>query len=218
VTREFLIVWQHFDLLLEGLANTILLALLGTVLSLMLGSLAAMPLMARHWGVRSAARGLIDAMRCVPFLLLAYIVYFALPSFGINLDNWTAGLVAIVIYNTAYMAEIVRGAWSHLPPEYSEAGRSFGFYGLALYRSIILPPVMLAAIPMIGNQVIQIIRDTAFLTIIAVPELTHAASSIQSNYYVPFAAFIAAVGLYWVLCSVVEVLVGGVARVAEERR
>jgi polar amino acid transport system permease protein len=218
VTREFLIVWQHFDRLLDGLANTMLLALLGTVLSLMLGCIAAMPLMARHWAVRSAARWLVDAMRCIPFLLLAYIVYYALPSFGINFDNWTAGLCAIVVYNTAYMAEIVRGAWSRLPPEYSEAGRSFGFYGIALYRRIILPPVMLAAIPMIGNQVIQIIKDTAFLTIIAVPELTHAASSLQSNYYVPFAAFIAAVCLYWVLCRTVEVAVAGVERIAEERR
>jgi polar amino acid transport system permease protein len=218
VTREFLIVWQHFDRLLDGFVNTILLALLGTVLSLMLGCLAAMPLMAKQWIIRSAARWLVDAMRCVPFLLLAYIVYYALPSIGINLDNWTAGLCAIVLYNTAYMAEIVRGAWSRLPSEYSEAGQSFGFYGVALYRRIILPPVLLAAIPMIGNQVIQIIKDTAFLMIIAVPELTHAASSIQSNYYVPFAAFIAAVALYWVLCRSVEVVVAGVEHVAEERR
>ena len=51
---------------------------------------------------------------------------------------------------------------------------------------------------------IQIIKDSAFLTIIALPELTHAASSIQSRHYVPFAAFITAVLLYWGLCLVVE--------------
>ena len=56
---------------------------------------------------------------------------------------------------------------------------------------------MLSAGPVIGNQLIQIIKDSAFLTIIALPELTHAASSIQSRYYVPFAAFITAVALYW---------------------
>ena len=51
---------------------------------------------------------------------------------------------------------------------------------------------------------IQIIKDSAFLTIIALPELTHAASSIQSRHYVPFAAFITAVFLYWGLCLVIE--------------
>jgi len=65
---------------------------------------------------------------------------------------------------------------------------------------------------------VQIIKDTAFLTIIAVPELTHAASSIQSEFYVPFAAFIAAVLLYWALCMIVEAGVYAVERLAEDRR
>jgi len=51
---------------------------------------------------------------------------------------------------------------------------------LKLYRRIILPPIVLACMPVLGNQMIQIIKDSAFLTIIAVPELTHAASAIQS--------------------------------------
>ena len=71
---------------------------------------------------------------------------------------------------------------------------------------------------MIGNQMIQIIKDSAFLTIIALPELTHAASSIQSRHYVPFAAFIMAVLLYWGLCLIVEAGVAAIGRMAEARR
>ena len=78
-----------------------------------------------------------------------------------------------------------------------------------------LPPLVLAAGPVIGNQIIQIIKDSAFLTIIALPELTHAASSIQSRHYVPFAAFITAVLLYWVLCLVVEAGVSSIDRLAD---
>jgi polar amino acid transport system permease protein len=216
--RDFLIVWQNSGRLLEGLVNTVLLASLGTVLSLALGAMLAVPLMATGRVVRAAAHWLVDGMRCIPFLLLAYIVYYGLPSVGINFDNWTSGLCAIVIYNAAYMAEIVRGAWSRLPADSIDAAHSFGFHGIALYRRIVLPPVVLAAVPMIGNQVIQVVKDTAFLTIIAVPELTHAASAIQSKYYVPFAAFIVAVALYWLLCRMVEGGVGWVERRAEERR
>jgi polar amino acid transport system permease protein len=72
--------------------------------------------------------------------------------------------------------------------------------------------------PVLGNQMIQIIKDSAFLTIIAVPELTHEASAIQSMYYVPFAAFVSAVVLYWVLCRLVELAVAGVERRARARR
>jgi polar amino acid transport system permease protein len=70
----------------------------------------------------------------------------------------------------------------------------------------------------IGNQMIQIIKDSAFLTIIALPELTHAASSIQSRHYVPFAAFITVVFLYWGLCLVIEAGVSSIDRLAAARR
>jgi polar amino acid transport system permease protein len=214
----FLIVWQNAGRMADGLVNTVLLATIGTALSLILGAVLATGLMAKSGPLRFGAQWLVDSMRCIPFLLLAYIVYYGLPSIGVNFDNWTAGLCAIVIYNAAYMAEIVRGAWSGLPPDYIEAALSFGFHGVSLYRRIVLPPVVLAAVPIIGNQVIQVIKDTAFLMIIAVPELTHAASAIQSKYYVPFAAFIVAVGLYWALCGLVEGGVRWVERRAEARR
>jgi polar amino acid transport system permease protein len=216
--REFGVVLEHRDKLLSGLANTVLLAGIGSVLALILGAFVAMALMARNPLIRLGTQWLVDFMRCVPFLMLAYIVYYGLPSVGINFDNFTAGLAAIVVYNAAYMGEILRGAWSRLPPDYTQAAHSFGFHGFTLYRRIILPPIVMAAAPIMGNQVIQVIKDTAFLMIIAVPELTHAASSIQSTYYVPFAAFCAAILLYWLLCMAVEWGVRLIEGVAEGRR
>jgi len=216
--HDFGITWAHRDQLVNGLINTVWLSLAGAALAFALGCLIAMVLMARAPGLAAAARGFVDAMRCVPFLLFAYLVYYGLPSFGIRFTNFGAGLIALTLYNAAYMAELLRAAWSALPREMLEAGHAFGFTGLSLFRRIVLPPVILAAIPMIGNQLIQIIKDSAFLTIIAVPELTHEASSIQATYFVPFAAFVTAVVLYWVLCMVVEAAVGAVGRLAEARR
>ena len=83
---------------------------------------------------------------------------------------------------------------------------------------MILPPVLFAALPTLGNQVVQVIKDSAFLTIIAVQELTHAATAIQATFYVPFASFIVAVGLYWLLCLAVEGAVGMAGARAEARR
>ena len=175
-------------------------------------------LMLARASARRAAAAFVDAMRCIPFLLFAYIVYYGLPSLGINLDNWKAGLAALTVYNTAYMAEILRGAWAAQPREPIDAGYAFGFTGLRHFRRIVLPPLLLSAAPVVGNQVIQIIKDSAFLTVIALPELTHAASSIQSRHYIPFAAFITAVLLYWMLCLAVEACVASVGRLAEARR
>lgn len=216
--HDFGIVWSERALLLSGLGNTALLSVTAGVAALLLGFVLTPVLMSRKPAIARAARGFVDAMRCIPFLLFAYIVYYGLPSVGINFDNWSAGLAALTIYNAAYMAEILRGAWAAMPSEPIEAGTAFGFVGLRHFRRIILPPLVLAAGPVVGNQAIQIIKDSAFLTIIAVPELTHAASSIQSRHYVPFAAFIVAVLLYWALCLVVEAGVGLIGRRAEARR
>ncbi len=212
------VVWAHADLLAQGFVNTILLAAFGAVVALAGGALVAILLVSQHPWLRVAVQSLVDLLRCVPFLLLAYLVYYGLPSLGLDLDNWTTGLGAIALYNTAYMAEILRSAWTRLPREMIEAATAFGFHGPALYLRIIMPPLFLSAAPTLGNQLIQIIKDTAFLTIIAVPELTHAASSIQSQYFVPFAAFIAAVLLYWLLCLIVEGGVYTAQRLAEVRR
>jgi len=214
----FAVVWEHVDRLISGLINTVILSVLGAIVALILGSLVAILLMSSNRAVAFCVQGMVDLMRCVPFLMLIYLVYYGLPHFGLNLDNWTSGLGALVLYHTAYMAEILRGIWRRLPKETIEAATAFGFAGSRLYTRIVFPQVFLAAGPMVGNQLIQIIKDTAFLTIIAVPELTQAASAIQAQYFVPFAAFIAAIFLYWALCALIECGVFVVERWAEARR
>lgn len=216
--HDFAVTWAHRGQMLDGFVNTVWLSLTAAAAAFVLGCLLAMALIARTRPLTLAGRCFVDTMRCVPFLLFAYLVYYGLPSIGIRFSSWAAGLVALTLYNTAYMAELLRAAWTALPREMIEAGHSFGFAGFNLFRRIVLPPVILAAIPMIGNQLIQIIKDSAFLTIITVPELTHEASSIEATYFVPFAAFVTAVLLYWALCMVVEGLVSGVGRMAEARR
>jgi polar amino acid transport system permease protein len=216
--HDFGIVWSERSLLLSGLGNTTILSVLSAVAALLIGFVLTPALMSKQPWLARAVRGFVDGMRCVPFLLFAYIIYYGLPSLGLRLDNWTSGLVALTIYNAAYMAEILRGAWAAQPREPIEAGVAFGFSNLALFRRIVLPPLLLAAGPVIGNQMIQIVKDSAFLTIIALPELTHAAASIQSRHYVPFAAFITAVFLYWGLCLVIEAGVTTIDRLAAARR
>lgn len=196
--------WQQFAL---GLGNTVWLCAVSMLLSLLLGVLFVVPLMSRRRWIRAGARSIVDGGRCIPFLLLAYLVYYALPGLGLRLDKWTAALITLVAYNTAYMAEILRAAWVHLPAGQTEAGRAFGYTGVRLFRRIILPQVLIAVGPVLGNQLIQLIKDSAFLSIITLPELTYAANSLQSFYFVPFESFLVATLLYWALCGSVEYFV-----------
>src|SRR5207253_10495152 len=96
---DFGIVWSERALLLSGLANTTILSALAAVASLLAGFALTPAVMSKHRGISGAARLFIDGMRCVPFLLFAYIVYYGLPSLGLRLDNWSSGLAALTIYN-----------------------------------------------------------------------------------------------------------------------
>lgn len=215
---EFAVVWEHRGMILLGFENTLIIVVLAAAGSFALGALLTIPLMSRHRAVASLATAYVDAMRCVPFLLFVYLLYFGLPSLGIQFDNWSAGIAALILYNAGYMGELLRAAWTNLPKELIEAGQAFGFSGWSLFRRVILPPVLFSALPLIGNQLIQIVKDSAFLTIIAVAELTHEATSLQTTYFVPFASFLAAVVLYWVTCLSIESTIGFANRFAEERR
>jgi polar amino acid transport system permease protein len=130
-----------------------------------------------------------------------------LPAVGIVLDKWTAALTTLTLYNTAYMAEILRSGWMSISPEQVETAHAYGYRGFLLLRRIMLPQVLIASGPVIGNQLIQLIKDSAFLSIITVPELTFAANYVQSFYFIPFESFLVSTLLYWALCGGIEWLV-----------
>ena len=214
----FEIVWSERDLMLSGLLLTLEIVVISSLLAALLGFAVFSLLVQSEHTVARLLKAAIDVFRAVPFMLLCYLLYYGLPSFGVTLGNMTAGVTALTIYNAAYVAELLRGSWKAQPPEGIEAARAMGFHGWRLLVRIILPPVVLDAIPMLGNQMIQVIKDSAFLVIITVQELTYAANEIQATYYVPFASFICAILFYWILCLGVEGGVRGLLRVAEVRR
>ncbi|MBU2965810.1 amino acid ABC transporter permease [Amphritea sp. 2_MG-2023] len=215
---DFLTIWGQLPDIWNGFLNTLILVIIAATISLLMGILLTPMLMSSRPGIARIVELFCDAMRCVPFLLFVYLIYFALPTMGIRLSNWTSGVLALVLYNSAYMALLLRGAWQDLPADTIESGKAFGFQGFSLMRRIIMPPVIMRAIPSLGNQLIQIVKDSAFLSIIAVTELTSVMNSIQSTYFIPFAAFLTAVLLYWLLCLCIEIIASILTRYSEERR
>lgn len=201
---RFDVILDHLPAFLFGLWNTTWLCTVGTVLSLIAGIVLTLPLMSRQKIICGVAQTFVDAARAIPFLMLVYLVYYGLPTVGIRLDSWTTAILTLVLYNTAYIAEILRSAWANLPRGQTEAGRAYGFSGFHLLQKIILPQVLITSAPVIGNQLIQVIKDSAFLAIITVPELTQAARIVQADYFIPFESLIFAALLYWVLCLLVE--------------
>jgi polar amino acid transport system permease protein len=211
---RFEVIWEQLPAFGEGLWNTIWICTLGMLLSLITGVLLLLPLLSHHAIIRVPAKAFVEAGRTIPILMLIYLVFYGLPVFGITLTSWTTAILSLVFYNTAYIAEILYSAWISLPRGQIEAARAFGYTGFNLLRRIMLPQILISMSPVLGNQFIQVLKDSAFLAVITVPELTHAARRVQADYFVPFESFVFAALLYWVLCLVIE---AGVKQVEKMR-
>ncbi len=214
--NEWQIIWEARDALAAGFLNTLVLFVVASVLAFLLGCVMLLGLEQRG-GLASSLRTFINLMRMLPFLILAYLLYYGLPSLGLRLSAWSAGLLALVIYHAAYFAEILRGARLVLPEGLVEAAKAFGFRPFQLYWRIILPQLVIRTRPLLGNQLIIALKDTAFLTIITVQELTAAANSLSATYFIPMNAFIVVIALYWAISICLELALRWASRFGAKR-
>lgn len=184
---------------LSGLQVTLVMWLLGGLLAFLLGFVIAV---ARQFGGRLLRRALtlpVEIVRGTPFLIQLFLLYYGGPFIGIDLEPYDAGLVGLTVYGSAYFAEIVRGGFEAIPKGHVEAAVCLGLGRAAIIGRILLPEMALLILPASVNLLIILIKETAILSIITVPELTMAVTAIGSEHFAFVeAAFLLAVG-YWLL-------------------
>ena len=205
--NQWAIIWAEHDNFIAGLLATLELVSIAAVCGLFIGTLLCYFTEYQKRVLNNLIMGFVNLMRAVPFLILAYLLYYGLPELGISLEAWTAGLLALIIYHGAYFFEILRSQRRVFSNGYIEAAVVQGFSRYTIFRRIVLPNIFSSALPLLGNQLIICLKDTAFLSIITVQEITAAANSVQATYFIPFNAFIVAIALYWAISIVLELLV-----------
>jgi len=213
---EWTILWEARELFFDGLLATLGLFVLSISCAFVMGCVLVF-LLEEGNRLSKVLRVSINLMRTLPFLILAYLLYYGLPELGLRMSAWTAGLLALVIYHAAYFAEILRGSRLVLPEGYIEAAKAHGFTPVRLYLRITLPQLMIKTRPLLGNQLIIALKDTAFLTIITVQELTAAANSVQSTYFIPTQAFVVVIVMYWLISICLELALKRAGRFGARR-
>jgi polar amino acid transport system permease protein len=209
----FQIVWDSKEVFLWGAFNTLTLVIFSALISIPLGLLGAITLFEVPEPLRRTLAEAFDLLRCIPFLLLAYVVYYGLPELGLRFEPWRAGLVSLALYNTAYFAEIFQSAFQGIKKDDIEAAYAFGFSRILMYRRIIIPQIATISAPLVGNQIITTMRDSALLMIITVEELTFAANFVSANFFSPFLPFAVAVLFYVLMTMLVEMAVRQMAKI-----
>ncbi|MCF7352763.1 ABC transporter permease subunit [Vibrio sp. CK2-1] len=201
---EWEIIWQQRDTFVSGFGTTIALFGVSAVASLLIGVGLLYMMENSNTKIKSTLRFGVNIMRTLPFLILAYLLYYGLPQLGIRMEAMTVGFVSLSIYHGAYFCEIFRGQRKGMDNGLIESAEACGFNRHKIFTRIIGPSVVLKSIPLIANQLIICLKDTAFLSIITVIDITAAANSVQSMYFIPLKAFLVAIALYWVISIAIE--------------
>lgn len=206
---------------LGGVLCTLLVSLMAIVLALPLGVLLGVARISPYRMLRWPATAWVYVLRGVPLLMVIFWTYFCvLLLLGHTLSGFGTMLVTLVIYESAYIAEIVRAGIQALPQGQYEASRALGMSYTRTFRLVILPQALYNMLPSLVSQLVSIIKDSTLGYVINVPELTFAANQVNNQLLTkPFQVFAIVAISYYIICFSLTWLAGYLERrIAAKRR
>jgi glutamine transport system permease protein len=210
---NFSAVWRSFDLLLEGLALSLGLALAAILAGCIIGLFVAFALVSKAALLRSPAQIYVTIIRNTPILVLVLFTFFAMPQLGLRLGKIESFIVTLAVYSGAYLAEVFRGGLLSVAPGLREAGLAIGLTEAQIRTSITMPIMIRNVLPSLSSTFISLFKDTSLAAAIAVPELTFEARKINVETFRVIETWMVTSGLYVVTCSLLAALL----RLAERR-
>lgn len=199
--------------MLKGAGYTLVFAVASMVGGLVLGfPTAVMRILPWKW-LRWPANVYVSLMRGTPLLVQMFVIYYGLPSVGIEFTPVTAGILALSLNAGAYLSESLRGAMLSIPKGQWSASYSLGLgYGQTL-RHIVMPQALRIAVPSMSNTLISLIKDTSLVSVITMTELMLSTKEVIATTFQPLPLYLAAAVIYWILSLAFEQL----QRFAEQR-
>ncbi|CDF82949.1 Octopine transport system permease protein occM [Pseudomonas knackmussii B13] len=210
---DYAIVWENLPLYFSGLLVTLKLL----AISLLIGLLFAVPLalmrVSKQPAVNLPAWLYTYVIRGTPMLVQLFLIYYGLAQFEAVRNSvfwpWLSNAsfcacLAFAINTSAYTAEILAGSIRATPHGEIEAAKAVGMSRLKMSRRILLPSALRRALPQYSNEVIMMLQTTSLASIVTLVDITGAARTVYSQYYLPFEAFITA-GLFYLVLTFILV-------------
>ena len=189
---------ETLPLILMGLMTTITLGVSSIVAGFVIGLVLALTRLYAARPLRWLAIFYIDLFRAIPILVLLIVIYYALPFTGIRLSSFTSAMSAISMVAGAYSAEIFRSGIEAVPSGQFEAARALGLRPAFVMMKVILPQALVIVIPPTTSNAINVMKDTALASVVAMPDLLKQATQAQALAANP-TPLITAAGIYILL-------------------
>ena len=178
--------------------GTLRLAIPAIVLGFALGIIIGLGRLARSPLVRLAATAYVEFFRGVPLVMVIFWFWFIIPILlRVPLPEYGAALIAFVVFEAAYLGEIVRAGIQSVPRGQVEAATGTGLSGAQTMRYVILPQALRNMIPALVTQFIVLFKDTSLASIIGYVDLTKAAQIVNNREIRPFELYLFIAVVYW---------------------
>jgi polar amino acid transport system permease protein len=193
------ILWEYRAALLDGLLMTLELSVVSIIGSFALGTAVGCLGQAARPAIRQGVRWYIEVLRNLPILAEIFILYFL-----IGLDAVPAGLLALILHQSASIAEVIGSGFRAIPPEQAEAAITSGLSPWQVARHVILPQVFAVVMPPLTSQFIEVVKNSSVVMMIGLPEMTYVAQDIASETFRGFEASTAVTAAYVAIALLVS--------------
>ncbi|MEC3839054.1 amino acid ABC transporter permease [Bacillus amyloliquefaciens] len=198
---NFSILTENFDMYMDGFLHTLLASFIALAGSFALGVLIAVMRITAFKPIQWIGTTYVEFIRNIPLLLITFVFYFGLPNAGLRLDGFQAGTIALTIYTSAFIAEAIRAGIQTVSKGQMEAARSSGFTYSQAMRYVILPQAVKIVIPPLGNQFLNLVKNSSILGVVAGLDLMYQADLVSSSTLVVFDVYIF-VALFYLLLTI----------------
>ena len=179
-----------------GAANTLSISFLAIALGMPLGLGLALIRWRELPGLDLLVAALVSLLRATPAVTLVLLIYFALPTIGVEIPRFAAGVATLTLGTMAYNCEIWRATLLAFPADQLDAARAFGMPAALRFRLVVLPQIVRAALPALVNEMTLIIKVSPAVAVIGVIEATRAAVRIGAATYNPIPPFLIVLVIY----------------------
>ena len=190
--------------LLQGAGITVALSVIGILLGVPLGLGLALIRWSQIPVLSQIVAVYVSLLRATPLVTLTLLIFFALPTLGLDIDPIPAAILGLTMNTAAFNCEVWRAALIDFPRDQLEAARAFGLPPRLTFRRIMLAQVWRTSLPGLVNEMTLLIKGSPAIAVIGVVEITRAAVRIGAETYEPLPPFLAATGIY---CLIVLIFI-----------
>ena len=185
-----------FQMLLDGAWTTIWISLLAIVSGVPLGFVLSLIRVSRFPVLSQIVVLYVSLGRATPLVTLALFLFVTLPVFGVNIDKYTAGVLALTLNTASFNTEVWRSAYLAFPQSQIEAARAVGMTRALYFRRIMMPQMWYAALPSLVNEMTLLVKASPAIAVIGVVDLTRVTNRIAAQTYEPLPPILIAGAMY----------------------